>query len=29
MVNTAPDAFDFETEYQKLVDDLNVIFNEK
>jgi multiple sugar transport system substrate-binding protein len=29
MNNTAPDQFDFETEYQRLVDDLNVIFNEE
>jgi multiple sugar transport system substrate-binding protein len=29
MNNTAPDAFDFEAEFQKLVDDLNVIYNEK
>ncbi len=29
MENTAPDKFNFDTEYQKLVDDLNAIFNEK
>jgi len=27
MNNTAPDKFDFDAEYQKLVDDLNVIYN--
>jgi multiple sugar transport system substrate-binding protein len=27
MNNTAPDAFDFEAEFQKLVDDLNTIYN--
>ena len=29
MNNTTPDKFDFETEYQKFVDDLNAIYNEK
>jgi multiple sugar transport system substrate-binding protein len=29
MSNTLPDKFNFETEYQKMVDDLNVIYNEK
>jgi multiple sugar transport system substrate-binding protein len=29
MNNTAPDKFDFEAEYQKLVDDLNTIYNEQ
>lgn len=27
MNNTAPDKFDFDAEYQKMVDDLNVIYN--
>jgi multiple sugar transport system substrate-binding protein len=27
MQNTAPDEFDFEAEYQKMIDDLNVIYN--